>query len=586
MKTPLALLLVVSLALALVGCNKNDAPASGSTSTTTPTAAPAQPTSFGEVTSQLDPGGSLYAYVATERWLAGLSTNITRIKDFVLSLPDISAADTANINRGFDLAASGVARSGVQHLTGVGLSSIQISPELHRTKLILHHKQDQGDGLFWNVLGKQPHPLTSLDFLTTNTAVAAFGDVDVAALWEAIESDLTKSGVPELMDGVKKWPSEFEKQTKLSWPKLLTSFAGEIGFVLTLDHDNLISLPLGREGIEFPAPGLLLALKVNNDLLYKRISTELQKSQIAELTNEKGLQMCVMPIPVPLPVELQITVAYSGDYFFVATSPALVRDALAVRAGKQPGLRQTPEFAALLKHLPAQGNQFVYADKRFSSLIMDVQKRAVDSQNKLDPVQKEFIQKLFLSQGPTFGLSIGAHTATGWQTVSVGNQDSSAALAVAAPALGAAMLLPALAKAKTKAQSIACVNNMKSLNLTFRIWAGDNNDQFPFHVSTSKGGTLELCERGGDGYDRNAHRHFQAMSNQLSTAKILICPADSAKQPAASFAELQSWNVSYQVRTGSKVSEVNPQEVLIYCPVHHHVGLTDGSVRMGNQSRR
>lgn len=597
MRTKLALFLATTVCAALVGCNSKESSSSngggsGSAAPSAPaSAAPVRQTSFAEVTSQLDPGGTVYGYLATDQWLAGLSTNVAHIKDFILSMPDVSADDRENIERVFDLLASGVAKSGVENLTGVGFSGVQIGPDLYRTKFIMHHKKGQGDGLFWNLLGKEPHALTGLDLLPKTTAVAAFGDVDIAALWGAIESGMTKSGVPELVDGIKQFPREFEKNTKLSWSKLLASFEGEVGFVLTLDDANKISLPLGAEGFELPAPGLLLAVKVNDDLLYNRITSELKKSQAVELTDEKGLKMCAMPIPIPLPVELKITVATSGDYFFLATSPTLVREALAVRAGKQPGLRQDAEFAALLKHLPAAGNQFVYADKRFSGMILEVQKQVLAMQQKdIKPEQMEFIQKLFMSQGPTFGLSIGAHTATGWQSVSVGNQDSSATL-VAAPAIGvtavgAAMVLPALAKAKERAQTINCINNMKQINLAARIWAGDNNDQYPFNVSTSKGGTLELCERGGDGYDRNAYKHFQVMSNELNTPKILVCPSDSSKQTASDFANLQSWNVSYQIRTGPNVNETNPNEVLIYCPVHHHTGLTDGSVQNGKTARR
>jgi len=146
------------------------------------------------------------------------------------------------------------------------------------------------------------------------------------------------------------------------------------------------------------------------------------------------------------------------------------------------------------------------------------------------------------------------------------------------------MVLPALAKAKQKAQSIACVSNMKQIGLAARMWAVDNKDQFPFNVSTSKGGTLELCERDAEGYDRNAARHFQVMSNELSTPKILVCPGDKSKQVADSFKNLDSWNVSYQLRTGDKVSDTNPQEVLIYCPIHHHTAQTDGSVNQGKKS--
>jgi type II secretory pathway pseudopilin PulG len=46
-------------------------------------------------------------------------------------------------------------------------------------------------------------------------------------------------------------------------------------------------------------------------------------------------------------------------------------------------------------------------------------------------------------------------------------------------AILAAMLLPALAAAKAKAQEINCINNEKQLDLAVRIYAGDHNNQMP-----------------------------------------------------------------------------------------------------------
>jgi prepilin-type processing-associated H-X9-DG protein len=43
----------------------------------------------------------------------------------------------------------------------------------------------------------------------------------------------------------------------------------------------------------------------------------------------------------------------------------------------------------------------------------------------------------------------------------------------------AGMLLPALAQAKSKAQTINCVNNLKQIGLAIRIYATDNKDLFP-----------------------------------------------------------------------------------------------------------
>src|SRR5947209_5943377 len=67
---------------------------------------------------------------------------------------------------------------------------------------------------------------------------------------------------------------------------------------------------------------------------------------------------------------------------------------------------------------------------------------------------------------------------------------------IAVVALIAGLLLPALAKAKSKAQRIQCVNNLKQDGLAYRIWAGDNGDKYPMQVSTNKGGSLEYVADG------------------------------------------------------------------------------------------
>lgn len=60
---------------------------------------------------------------------------------------------------------------------------------------------------------------------------------------------------------------------------------------------------------------------------------------------------------------------------------------------------------------------------------------------------------------------------------------------IAIIAILAGMLLPALAKSKTKAQGIMCMNNTKQLTLAWRMYGDDNNDVLLAAQNNSPGGT-------------------------------------------------------------------------------------------------
>jgi prepilin-type N-terminal cleavage/methylation domain-containing protein len=111
---------------------------------------------------------------------------------------------------------------------------------------------------------------------------------------------------------------------------------------------------------------------------------------------------------------------------------------------------------------------------------------------------------------------------------------------IAIIAILAAMLLPALAAAKRKAQRISCVNNLKESTLAFKIWEGDNNDRYPMAVSSAQGGAQEFVRSLSNPVADSVNdaeqeiRVFQVMSNELNTPKIIWCPSDNGVAIAGS----------------------------------------------------
>ena len=125
---------------------------------------------------------------------------------------------------------------------------------------------------------------------------------------------------------------------------------------------------------------------------------------------------------------------------------------------------------------------------------------------------------------------------------------------VATFALLVAILLPALAKSKSKSKRITCVSHLKQIGLSFRIWASDHNDNFPMRISTNAGGSMEFVET------TNTFRHFQVLSNELVIVLLLACPADNNRKAAIVFSNFRNENLSYFI--GVDATETNVQMVL------------------------
>src|SRR5438046_2296839 len=96
---------------------------------------------------------------------------------------------------------------------------------------------------------------------------------------------------------------------------------------------------------------------------------------------------------------------------------------------------------------------------------------------------------------------------------------------IAIIAILAALLLPALARAKERANRTKCTSNLKQVGLALNQWIVDHETQnVPWRTQYPEGTYQATTPLKNNGF-----WHFSYMSNELGAPAVLVCPSDKGK---------------------------------------------------------
>jgi prepilin-type N-terminal cleavage/methylation domain-containing protein len=117
---------------------------------------------------------------------------------------------------------------------------------------------------------------------------------------------------------------------------------------------------------------------------------------------------------------------------------------------------------------------------------------------------------------------------------------------IAIIAILAGLLLPALAKAKLKAQITQDISNQKQIALSFTMWGDDNNNgKYPWNPGP---GQLKNAGQSGATPTQIAQLrfHWSALEKYLVNPRVLTCPSDKKRTPVESW---EKFNITVEFRT-------------------------------------
>tara|TARA_B100000085_G_scaffold103082_1_gene93748 strand:- start:358 stop:1542 length:1185 start_codon:yes stop_codon:yes gene_type:complete len=103
----------------------------------------------------------------------------------------------------------------------------------------------------------------------------------------------------------------------------------------------------------------------------------------------------------------------------------------------------------------------------------------------------------------------------------------------------ASLLLPALAKSKSKANRVKCANNLAQIGKAFINFSHENSGRLPWQLTPSS-----LKEHFGNNYIESIESIFsaQAIKKELASCKILLSPCDPGQQ-ASNESARTDWNI-------------------------------------------
>jgi hypothetical protein len=324
--------------------------------------APAGQTAFDRVTQHLDPGGGFYFYWSLEKIVGNLTASLTNARDRALQVSSLAPAEKEQLVDKSDLVIQLLRSSGIEGVLAFGGSSRQVENNLYLTKAFAYAPQPAG--FLWQTFTKAPHRFAALDFIPANAGAFGLYDVNLLALWQSLLKDLATSRFQDVAVALNEFARQVHTNTGMTVDELLGSLGDEAGFVITLNDDANVTIPLPNGSLAIPEPAGAIFWTVKDARLFDRLDQLFATNPATQREDQPDLKIRVIPGTAPIEY-VSPTVAMLRDYLIIASNDKLVRRFADSLAGHAPSVSTVAEFKELAKDVGDSGNMAQYVSRRF-----------------------------------------------------------------------------------------------------------------------------------------------------------------------------------------------------------------------------
>ncbi|MDD5727272.1 MAG: hypothetical protein PHV59_01790 [Victivallales bacterium] len=418
---------------------------------------------FDQVSSRLDRNGS-YFYVQNNKYL------FRAVENTYLQIPAAIRAIISDPQQQimplmiYNCLKPLVQNLGINEILAWGASSVLIiektdkHPALFRSRQFIYYGDQPPKGLLWDFVAGENADLTELSSLPKETLLASASQVVPGKIWDKVKFIFTQLPLFPVQNALILAEQQFFDRFQVKLPDLLASLSGTWSSVL-------IS---AKTADGKPAVFAMLKIPNKNNLVFQ-VLAEMVKSR-------PSLKISPDEISYDVPFQLawfKPAVRRDDNNVYIVSNAEILE---MVKAAAGPdGLMATPEFKYLRQGLPERGVAFFYfSRKTFDVAINLIKAHIPDAGKDWSP--------LTALLPPTDLFMVASREKDGIMYVANSPMDIPQLITYSSlmpTIVQLAAVIPALNKARTKAQQLSGMNNLKRIGLALKMYAMDHKDRYP-----------------------------------------------------------------------------------------------------------